>query len=78
MWRAILLGKLGISISATLIVGGLCASRPWRVEMPMLESAQWIGIGAFFILLAVLQVAVIFFLKPPSKGSAKRASKRQK
>jgi len=59
MWRAILLGKLAISIVATLVVGGLCASRPWRVEMPILESARWIGIGAFFLLLAVLQVAWI-------------------
>ena len=67
MWRSVLLGKLAISISATLIVGGLCASRPWRVEMPMFESARWIGIGVFFILLAVLQVAVIYFLKPPAK-----------
>lgn len=67
MWRAILLGKLAISILATLVVGGLCASRPWRVEMPMMESARWIGIGAFFLLLAVLQVAVIYFLRRPAK-----------
>ena len=76
MWRSVLLGKLAISISATLIVGGLCASRPWRVEMPMLESAQWIGIGCFFILLAVLQVVVIFLLRRPDKGSKKRSPKR--
>ena len=43
----------------------------------MVESAQWIGVGAFFILLAVLQVAVIYFLRRPAKGSSKRSTKRQ-
>jgi len=67
MWRAILLGKLAISIVATLIVGGVCASRPWRVELTTTETTQWIGIGAFFILLSFGQVAAIYFLTRPMK-----------
>ncbi len=67
MWRTILLGKLGISIIATFVVGAACASRPWRVELTGVETMQWIGIGAFFILLGLLQIATIYLLMRPSK-----------
>ena len=63
MWRALLLGKLSISILASLVVGGICFARPWRVEeLTYGQSAQWIGIGSFFFLLGLLQIAVIFLL----------------
>lgn len=67
MWRTILLGKLAISIIATFVVGAACASRPWRVELTMTETAQWIGIGVFFILLGLLQIATIYLLMRKSK-----------
>ena len=67
MWRTILLGKLGISIVATFVVGVACASRPWRAELTGVETMQWIGIGAFFILLGLLQIATIYLLMRPSK-----------
>lgn len=63
MWRALLLGKLTVSILATLVVGAACITRPWRVEtLTFSQSAQWIGIGSFFFLLAMLQITVIFLL----------------
>ena len=62
MWRTILLGKLAISILASIVVGALCVSRPWRVDLTVVESAQWMGIGIFFLVLAVGQVAVVFLL----------------
>jgi protein-S-isoprenylcysteine O-methyltransferase Ste14 len=63
MWRAILLGKLAVSILASLVVGGVCALRPWRTEdLTWSQSAQWVGIGSFFLLLGLLQIGVIFLL----------------
>lgn len=63
MWRAILLGKLSVSILASLVVGGICISRPWRVaELTLSQSAQWIGVGSFFLLLGILQIVVVFLL----------------
>jgi len=67
MWRTILLGKLAISIIATFVVGAACASHPWRVELTTVETMQWIGIGAFFILLGLLQIATIYLLMRTSK-----------
>jgi hypothetical protein len=63
MWRALLLGKLSVSILASLVVGGICIARPWRVEeLTFRQSAQWIGIGSFFVLLGILQIAVVYLL----------------
>ena len=62
MWRTVLLGKLGISILASLVAGGICVSVPWRRDLEMTESYQWFWIGVFFLVLAVCQVAVIFVL----------------
>ena len=62
MWRTILLGKLGVSILASLIVGGVCVTQPWRNEYSIIQSTSWIGVGSFFLLLAVAQLAAIYFL----------------
>ena len=62
MWRTILLGKLSISILASLIVGGICVSQPWRNEYTLAQTSRWIGLGVFFLLLAAAQVAAIYYL----------------
>jgi hypothetical protein len=49
------------------MVGAVCISRPWRVTLSVAESSKWIGVGAFFLLLAIAQVAVIVFLAWPKK-----------
>jgi len=62
MWRTILLGKLSISIFASLAVGGVCVTQPWRHEYTVFESTGWIAVGVFFLLLAVAQIAVTYML----------------
>ena len=73
MWRAILLGKLGVSILASLVVGILCVSQPWRHEYAFVGKARWIGIGIFFLLLAIVQIGAIFVLM--NKGQWKSKSR---
>ena len=67
MWRTILLSKLAISILASLTVGGFCLTQPWRHEYPIVESTWWIGIGIFFLVLAVAQIAAAFLLTKKKK-----------
>ncbi|MDG1872652.1 MAG: hypothetical protein P8J27_01980 [Mariniblastus sp.] len=62
MWRTILLGKLSLSILASLVVGVACVSQPWRHEYALLGKAQWIGVGSFFLVLALVQIGAIFVL----------------
>jgi len=62
MWRALLLGKLTVSILASFIVGVICVSQPWRHEYSMMASARWIGTGAFLLVLSAVQIWVIYFL----------------
>jgi hypothetical protein len=70
MWRTILLGKLGVSIVASLVVGGVCISQPWRKSYTFLQSSSWVGVGAFFFLLALAQITAIYFMtrKPRHLG----------
>jgi len=59
MWRSLLLGKLAISIGVSLLVGGYCM---WSLQNPDLgrsEYFSWLGVGVFFLLLAVVQVAMV-------------------
>ena len=67
MWRSILLGKLGISILASFVVGGICVTRPRRVELDFAESSRWTGLGIFFLILGVAQIAVIYLLTKKPK-----------
>ena len=67
MWRTILLGKLSISILASLIVGGVCISQPWRNEFGIAQTSQWIGLGIFFIVLGIAQIAATYFLMKKKK-----------
>lgn len=62
MWRTILLGKMSISILASLVVGGICFMYPARNELGIAESAQWRGLGVFFLLLGIGQIAAIYFM----------------
>ena len=63
MWQKVLLGKLAISIVASLAAGGICIYQPWSdQETTWAESAQWVGIGVFFLLLGTLQLGVIGLL----------------
>ena len=67
MWRAILLGKLSISILASLIVGAVCISQPSRDETGVIDTWKWIGLGVFFFLLALGQIASIYFMTKRKK-----------
>ena len=62
MFRTILLGKLGVSILASMVVGGFCVTQPWRNEYTMIESGSWIGVGVFFFVLAIAQIAAIYLM----------------
>ncbi len=62
MWRTILLGKLGVSILASLIVGGVCLSQPSRHEYTVLQASSWIGVGIFFLLLGIAQIVAIYLM----------------
>ena len=62
MWRSILLGKLTVSILASFIVGGFCIMQPRNVDLSVMESARWTGLGVFFLVLGVAQVVVVFLL----------------
>lgn len=71
MWRTILLGKMAISILASIAVGVVCIMHSQNAEFTFGQAAKWIGIGTFFCLLAIVQVAVVFLLsrKKQSKAS---------
>ncbi len=63
MLRKFLLGKMSVSILASLLVGAICLSQPCRNSYEFPESARWIGIGIFFLLLGlVLIVAMVLML----------------
>lgn len=59
MWRSLLLGKLAISIVVSLLIGGFCI---WSLQKPDLgrgEYFSWLGVGIFFSILAVAQIAMV-------------------
>lgn len=62
MWRTILLSKLGISILASLLIGGVCLTQPWRGVYTLTQTTQWIGVGVFFVVLGIIQVTVVYLL----------------
>lgn len=62
-WRAILLGKLSLGIIASLIVGGICVSLPWRQPgMTLVKQVRWIGVGVFFLALGIALILTIWAL----------------
>lgn len=63
MWRSILLGKMSLSILASLVVGIVCLTVPWRQSLSTSALMQWLGMGVFFVLLAVGQIGVVWFLR---------------
>lgn len=69
MWRTILLGKLAVSILASVFVGGYCIQHARTENFDMVESLQWWAIGIFFLLLAVVQVGVVVLLNRKPKRS---------
>jgi hypothetical protein len=66
MWRNYLLGKMSVVTLASLIIGAVCISHPWRIPGPLSDSVGWLATGAFFLLLAVgmLVTIVVLFRKP--------------
>jgi hypothetical protein len=62
MWRTLLLGKLGISILASLLIGGTCLTQPWRGEYTLTQTTQWFGAGIFFGVLGIIQLLVVYLL----------------
>ncbi|MEM7785762.1 MAG: hypothetical protein AAF623_20615 [Planctomycetota bacterium] len=61
MWRTILLGKLTVSILASIVVGVVCCYQT-DSEAGLVDSFRWYGLGAFFIFLAILQVIAIYLM----------------
>lgn len=62
MWRSLLLGKLTISIVVSLLVGGFCI---WSLQKPELGTAEyssWLGVGIFFLVLAVAQIVLVVMM----------------
>ncbi|MEL7496102.1 MAG: hypothetical protein AAFN77_00725 [Planctomycetota bacterium] len=70
MWRTLLLGKLAISIIASLVVGYYCFSYGGDGTFTVSESMRWKGIGAFFSLLALAQIGVVFLLNRKQRRKA--------
>jgi phosphotransferase system glucose/maltose/N-acetylglucosamine-specific IIC component len=62
MWRSILLGKLLISIIASLIVCGICFRISRGAERTVAESGQWMLLSVFFLGLSVCFAIVIGLL----------------
>ena len=62
MWRSFLLGKISVVTIASLIVGVICFSHPWRIPEPLPESIRWIATGAFFLGLSAGLLLTIFIL----------------
>jgi hypothetical protein len=62
MWRSLLLGKLAISIAASLLVGGYSF---WLLKNPDISTAEytsWMSVGIFFFLLAFVQAIMILMM----------------
>lgn len=62
MWRSLLLGKLALSVVISLLVGGYGI---WAAQTPDLSSSEyssWIGLGIFFWVLALFQIAMAFLM----------------
>ncbi len=62
MFRSIVLGKLAISIIASLIVSGICFRISRGAEKTVTEAGQWMLLSLFFFGLAVCFGATIFLL----------------
>ena len=62
MWRNYLIGKLAVAIVASYAIGAICVSYPWRSPEPWTESLDWLGTGAFFVLLGTALLAAVYLL----------------
>ena len=62
MWRSIVLGKLIISIIASVIVGVICFSLSRGADKTVAQSGQWLLLSLFFFGLAICFSVVIFLL----------------
>ena len=57
------MGKLVLGIIASLVVGGICVSLPWRKPgLVMSDQLRWIGAGLFFLGLAIVLILTIWIL----------------
>ncbi len=62
MWRSIVLGKLIISIIASIIIGSICINASRQADETLASSTQWMLLGLFFFGLAISFSTVIFLL----------------
>lgn len=70
MWRGILLGKMLISITVSIVVSYVCFSKGNAAE-DWSTALRWHGLGVFFVLLAVAFLASLVLLHrrrlPPAR-----------
>lgn len=62
MFRSLLLGKLAISISVSLLIGGYGI---WQLQQAQIEGSEyfsWLGVAVFFLALAIVQAVMIVFM----------------
>lgn len=62
MLRNILLGKLGVAIFASLLVGVICISQPARGRYDLSQTVRWIGGGAFFLMLGFVLIGALVLM----------------
>jgi len=70
MWRSIVLGKLIISIAASIIIGFICVHSARQADQTLAGSTQWWLLGFFFFGLAIsfsIVIALLFVKKRPKK-----------
>lgn len=58
MWRSLLLGKLAISISVSLLIGGYSLYRIQGSDLSSSEFYSWLAVGIFFLVLAFVQIGL--------------------
>jgi len=62
MWRTIVLGKLIISIIASIIIGFICIVSARQPDQTIAASTQWWLLGFFFLGLAISFATVMYLL----------------
>lgn len=72
MWRSLLLGKLAVSIAASLAASVYCLWLARGANITFTQSAQWAGIGLFFGFVGLLQMTAVFFLSKRKKRLSNR------
>jgi hypothetical protein len=59
MWRSLLLGKLAISIVISLLIGGYAIWSTRQPDLSTSEYSSWMGVGIFFLVLGLVQLAMV-------------------